>query len=87
MHMPPPSDDTHENASHLFRYVALETLADVVHLDVSAVQRHRTVIVECLHESDVSIRRRALELTFALVSKPFVGRLLTLARMSGVLDY
>ena len=38
------------------RYVALETLADVVHLDVSAVQRHRAVIVECLHDVDTSIR-------------------------------
>ena len=38
-------------------------------MDYNAVQRHRSTILDCLKESDVSIRRRALELSFALVNK------------------
>ena len=39
------------------RYVALNTLAQVVSVDTQAVQRHRATIVDCVKDADVSIRR------------------------------
>lgn len=51
------------------RYVALNTLAKVVGVDTAAVQRHRSTIVDCVKDADVSIRRRALELVYALVNE------------------
>lgn len=50
------------------RYVALEMLFTVVDHEPLAVQRHRATIVSCLGDADVSIRRRALELTFAIIN-------------------
>lgn len=50
------------------RYVALETLLAVVAAEPLAVQRHRSTIVACLADADVLIRRRALELAFAVVT-------------------
>ncbi len=59
------------------RYVALNTLARVVAVDVQAVQRHRATIVECVKDPDASIRRKALELVYALVNEGNVRALTT----------
>lgn len=41
----------------------------MVAVDTAAVQRHRNTIVECVKDADVSIRRRALDLVYALVNE------------------
>lgn len=58
------------------RYVALNTLLQVISHEPLAVQRHRAIIVGCLADPDVSIRRRALELVFAIMTQQNV-KLLT----------
>ncbi|PJF17691.1 AP-1 complex subunit gamma-1 [Paramicrosporidium saccamoebae] len=69
------------------RYVALALLNKIICAGsegLSAVQRHRATILECLHDPDISIRRRAVDLALALISKDtirnIVGELLQVLR-------
>ncbi|XP_053558293.1 AP-1 complex subunit gamma-like 2 [Bombina bombina] len=51
------------------RYVALMSLQRLVQSDYAAVQRHRATILECLRQTDTSVNRKALDLSFALVNE------------------
>ncbi|ODV94854.1 hypothetical protein PACTADRAFT_50706 [Pachysolen tannophilus NRRL Y-2460] len=51
------------------KYVALNTLLTVISYEPQAVQRHRSTIVSCLQDADISIRRRALELSFGILNE------------------
>lgn len=48
--------------------MALNTLLRCARTDLGAVQRHRAMIVECVKDADTSIRKRALDLVYALVN-------------------
>ncbi|KAK2354888.1 AP-1 complex subunit gamma-2 [Trifolium repens] len=57
------------NRDNNIRYVALNMLMKAVSADAQAVQRHRATILECVKDSDASIRKRALELVYILVNE------------------
>jgi AP-1 complex subunit gamma-1 len=50
------------------KYVALSMLHKVVQVDPKSVQRHRAIVMECLRDSDLAIRRQALEVSFSLIN-------------------
>ncbi|KAI8804398.1 adaptin N terminal region-domain-containing protein [Cladochytrium replicatum] len=59
------------NRDNNIRYVALTTLtrtAQASTTDSSALQRHRSTILDCLRDPDITIRRRALDLSFFLIN-------------------
>ncbi|CAH1417202.1 unnamed protein product [Lactuca virosa] len=57
------------NRDNNIRYVALNMLMKAISIDGQAVQRHRATILECVKDSDASIRKRALELVYLLVNE------------------
>ncbi|PFH34313.1 adaptin n terminal region domain-containing protein [Besnoitia besnoiti] len=50
------------------KYVALGTLQQVVRVDSKAVMRHRDILLDCLKDQDLSLRRRAVEVIFCLIT-------------------
>ena len=51
------------------RYVSLQSLKQVVQHDLAAVQKHKDMIVDCLKEYDVSIKKKALDLILVITTK------------------
>ncbi|KAG0686158.1 clathrin associated protein complex large subunit [Kluyveromyces marxianus] len=72
------------------KYVSLNALLDVVSVEPQAVQRHRKFISKCIFDPDVSIKKRALEMTFALLNptnmKELVAEILAFLEKSGEND-
>ncbi|XP_061695175.1 AP-1 complex subunit gamma-like 2 isoform X1 [Syngnathoides biaculeatus] len=56
------------NNDRNIRYIAMTSLQKIVGTDNIAVQRHRGTIVDCFKDPDASVKRRALDLSLALVS-------------------
>ncbi|KAL5987594.1 hypothetical protein ACLOJK_035343 [Asimina triloba] len=75
-----------DKAFFAVRYVALNMLMKAIAVDSQAVQRHRATILECVKDSDASIRKRALELVFLLVNdsnvKPLTKELIEYLEIS-----
>ncbi|KAH1098331.1 hypothetical protein J1N35_015252 [Gossypium stocksii] len=74
------------NRDNNIRYVALNMLMRATTLDAQAVQRHRATILDCVKDSDASIRKRALELLYMLVNennvKPLIKELIEYLEVS-----
>lgn len=51
------------------RYISLNTFLTVVKYEPKTVQRHQTIIINCLFDIDISIKRRALELIFEILNE------------------
>ncbi|EER06713.1 AP-1 complex subunit gamma-1, putative [Perkinsus marinus ATCC 50983] len=57
------------------KYVALEALKGLVSVDIGAVQEHRSVILSCLTDPDISLRRRALDVAYSLINEDNVKQM------------
>ncbi|XP_042332315.1 AP-1 complex subunit gamma-like 2 [Sceloporus undulatus] len=56
------------NKDRNIRYVALTSLQKLLQAENSAVQRHRDTVLACLTDPDPTVKRRALQLSLALVN-------------------
>eukprot|EP00080_Pristionchus_pacificus_P016553 PDM76573.1 apg-1 [Pristionchus pacificus] len=65
------------NPDKNIRYVALNTLLKTVSVDYQAVQRHRTTVVDCLKDPDVSIRK------YSPASDWHLDTMITVLRLAG----
>ncbi|CAK7333633.1 unnamed protein product [Dovyalis caffra] len=75
--------ESNKNAGNAILYECVETIMSIedngglraITVDAQAVQRHRATILECVKDSDASIRKRALELVYLLVNETNVKAL------------
>ncbi|CAG8473671.1 7716_t:CDS:10 [Racocetra persica] len=68
--------ESSKNVGNSILYETVQTIMEIQSENTNAVQRHRNIILDCLRDGDISIRRRALELSFALINESNV-RVLT----------
>lgn len=61
--------NNHNNNNNNIKYVALNTLIKVIKFEPNAIAKHRKFISQCLYDADISIKFKALELTFAILNK------------------
>ncbi|CAD1778697.1 similar to Saccharomyces cerevisiae YPR029C APL4 Gamma-adaptin, large subunit of the clathrin- associated protein (AP-1) complex [Maudiozyma barnettii] len=65
------------NTGNNVKYVGLNTLIKVVPEEPASVQRYRKFISQCLYDYDISIKFRALGLTFAIMNEQNITELTT----------
>jgi AP-1 complex subunit gamma-1 len=51
-----------------YKYIALNTLQEVAKVDLASVQKHKTIILDCLKDTDTSIRLRSLDLIYLIIN-------------------
>ena len=51
-----------------YKYIALNTLQSVAKTDLNSVQKHKNIILECMKDNDISIKRRALDLVYIIIN-------------------
>jgi AP-1 complex subunit gamma-1 len=51
-----------------YKYIALNTLQEVAKTDLNSVQKHKNIILECLKDTDISIRMRSLDLVYLIIN-------------------
>jgi AP-1 complex subunit gamma-1 len=51
-----------------YKYIALNTLQEVAKVDLASVQKHKNIILECLKDTDTSIRLRSLDLIYLIIN-------------------
>lgn len=58
-----------QNTDNNIKYVGLCTLQKLLKKDPKTLHIYRNTIIECLKDQDISIRKKALDVSFALITK------------------
>jgi AP-1 complex subunit gamma-1 len=59
-----------------YKYIALNTLQDVAKIDLNGVQKHKTTILDCLKDTDISIKRRSLDLIYLIINSSNIKQII-----------
>ncbi len=59
-----------------YKYIALNTLQDVAKIDLNSVQKHKNTILECLKDTDISIKRRSLDLIYLIINSSNIKQII-----------
>lgn len=51
-----------------YKYIALNTLQEVAKTDLASVQKHKNTILDCLKDTDISIKMRSLDLVYLIIN-------------------
>lgn len=54
----------------------MNTLREVAKIDLYSVQKHKNTILECLRDSDISIKRRSLDLIYLIVNSSNIKQII-----------
>lgn len=46
----------------------MNTLQEVAKTDLNSVQKHKNIILECLKDTDISIKMRSLDLVYLIIN-------------------
>lgn len=64
------------NKDNNYKYIALNTLQEVAKSDLNSVQKHKNIILECLKDSDISIKRRSLDLIYIIINQSNIKQII-----------
>jgi len=59
-----------------YKYIALNTLQDVAKIDLNGVQKHKNTILDCLKDTDISIKRRSLDLIYLIINSSNIKQII-----------
>ncbi len=58
-----------KSSSHNLRYIGIDSLARIVHINAKYAAEHQLAVIDCLEDPDDTLKKKTLELLFKM-TKP-----------------